>query len=81
MDKWNVEITLQTGVYMQGVSAHDPATLIAGDLNYDDVVTALIDQLQKGLVTLDYVVEEVQTLDGRIVRFDDEDRIWLGDAV
>ncbi len=81
MDKWNVTLSLQTGVYMQGVNAHDPATLIAGDLNYEDVVKALIDQLQKGLVTLDYVVEEVETLDGRTVRFDDEDRIWLGDAV
>lgn len=81
MSKWNVSISLQTGVYMQGVSAHDPATLYAGDLNYDDVVTALIDQLQKGLVTLDYVVEEVETLDGVPVTCADEDRVWLGDAV
>ena len=81
MSKWNVTLSLQTGVYLEGVSAHDPATLIAGDLNYSDVVTALIDQLQSGQATLDWVVEEVQTLDGRTVRFDDEDRVWLGDAV
>lgn len=81
MSKWNVSISLQTGVYLEGVNAHDPATLIAGDLNYGDVVTALIDQLQSGQATLDWVVEEVQTLDGRVVRFDDEERVWLGDAV
>lgn len=81
MNKWNVSITLQTGVYLEGVNASDPATLIAGDLNYGDVVTALIDQLQSGQATLDWVVEEVQTLDGRTVRADDEDRLWLGDAV
>lgn len=81
MNKWNVSISLQTGVYLEGVNASDPATLIAGDLSYNDVVTALIDQLQSGQATLDWVVEEVQTLDGRTVRTDDEDRTWLGDAV
>jgi len=81
MSKWNVTVSLQTGVYLEGVNAHDPATLIAGDLVEADVIKALIEQLQSGDSTLDWVVEEVQTLDGRTVRFDDEDRIWLGDAV
>lgn len=81
MSKWNVTVSLQTGVYLEGVSANDPSTLIAGDLVEADVINALIEQLQSGESTLDWVVEEVQTLDGRTVRFDDEDRIWLGDAV
>jgi hypothetical protein len=81
MKKWNVTVSLQTGVYLEGVNAHDPATLIAGDLVEADVIKALIEQLQSGDSTLDWVVEEVQTLDGRVVRFDDEDRVWLGDAV
>lgn len=76
MSKWNVSITLQTGVYLEEVNAHDPATLYAGDLNYSDVVTALIDQLQSGQATLDWVVEEVQTLDGRTVKIvDGESRL------
>jgi hypothetical protein len=81
MSKWNVTVSLQTGVYLEGVIANDPSTLIEGDLNEADVVNALIEQLQSGESTLDWVVEEVQTLDGRVVRFDDEDRVWLGDAV
>lgn len=81
MNKWNVSISLQTGVYLEGVNASDPATLLAGDLNIEDVVDALTKQLLSGQASLDWVVEEVQTLDGRIVRFDDEDRVWLGDAV
>ena len=81
MSKWNVTLSLQTGVYLEGVSAHDPATLYAGDLNYSNVVTALIDQLQSGQATLDWVVEEVHTLDNVPVTCADEDRVWLGDAV
>ena len=81
MNKWNVSISLQTGVYLEGVNASDPATLLAGDLNIEDVVDALTKQLLSGQATLDWVVEEVQTLDGRTVRADDEDRLWLGDAV
>lgn len=81
MNKWNVSISLQTGVYLEGVNASDPATLLAGDLNIEDVVDALTKQLLSGQASLDWVVEEVQTLDGRIVRVDDEDRVWLGDAV
>jgi hypothetical protein len=81
MSKWNVSISLQTGVYLEGVNASDPATLLAGDLNIEDVVDALTKQLLSGQASLDWVVEEVQTLDGRVVRVDDEDRVWLGDAV
>jgi hypothetical protein len=81
MNKWNVSISLQTGVYLEGVNASDPATLLAGDLNIEDVVDALTKQLLSGQASLDWVVEEVQTLDGRVVRVDDEDRVWLGDAV
>jgi uncharacterized protein with gpF-like domain len=81
MSKWNVTVSLQTGVYLKEVIANDPSTLIEGDLNEADVIKALIEQLQSGDSTLDWVVEEVQTLDGRVVRFDDEDRVWLGDAV
>jgi hypothetical protein len=81
MSKWNVSISLQTGVYLEGVNASDPATLLAGDLNIEDVVDALTKQLLSGQASLDWVVEEVQTLDGRVVRFDDEERVWLGDAV
>ena len=81
MNKWNVSISLQTGVYLEGVNASDPATLLAGDLNIEDVVDALTKQLLSGQASLDWVVEEVQTLDGRTVRADDEDRLWLGDAV
>jgi hypothetical protein len=81
MNKWNVSISLQTGVYLEGVNASDPATLLAGDLNIEDVVDALTKQLLSGQASLDWVVEEVQTLDGRTVRVDDEDRVWLGDAV
>jgi hypothetical protein len=81
MSKWNVSVSLQTGVYLKEVIANDPSTLIEGDLNEADVIKALIEQLQSGDSTLDWVVEEVQTLDGRVVRFDDEDRVWLGDAV
>jgi hypothetical protein len=81
MSKWNVSVSLQTGVYLKEVIANDPSTLIEGDLNEADVIKALIEQLQSGDSTLDWIVEEVQTLDGRVVRFDDEDRVWLGDAV
>jgi hypothetical protein len=81
MNKWNVSISLQTSVYLEGVNASDPATLLAGDLNIEDVVDALTKQLLSGQASLDWVVEEVQTLDGRVVRVDDEDRVWLGDAV
>jgi hypothetical protein len=81
MSKWNVSVSLQTGVYLKEVIANDPSTLIEGDLNEADVIKALIEQLQSGDSTLDWIVEEVQTLDGRTVRFDDEDRVWLGDAV
>ena len=81
MNKWNVSISLQTGVYLEGVNASDPATLLAGDLNIEDVVDALTKQLLSGQATLDWVVEEVQTLDGRPVTVLDEDRVWLGDAV
>ena len=81
MSKWNVSVSLQTSVYLEGVNAHDPATLLAGDLNIEDVVDALTKQLLSGQATLDWVVEEVQTLDGRTVRVDDEDRLWLGEAV
>ncbi len=81
MSKWNVTLSLQTAVYLEEVNAHDPLALYEGDLNYNAVVTALIDQLQSGQATLDWVVEEVQTLDGVTVCRDDEDRVWMGDAV
>ncbi len=81
MKKWNVTLSLQTGVYLEEVNAHDPLALYEGDLSYNDVVTALIDQLQSGQATLDWVVEEVETLDGVTVCRDDEDRVWMGDAV
>ena len=81
MKQWNVSISLQTGVYLEGVNAKDPLALYEGDLSYNDVVTALIDQLQSGQATLDWVVEEVETLDGVTVNRDDEDRVWMGDAV
>lgn len=81
MKQWNVTLSLQTGVYLEGVSAKDPLALYEGDLSYNAVVTALIDQLQSGQATLDWVVEEVSTLDGVTVCRDDEDHVWLGDAV
>jgi hypothetical protein len=56
MSKWNVTVSLQTGVYLEGVNANDPSTLIAGDLVEADVVNALIEQLQSGESTLDWVV-------------------------
>jgi hypothetical protein len=81
MKKWNVTISLQTGVYLEEVSANDPLALYEGDLSYNAVVTALIDQLQSGQATLDWVVEEVETLDGVTVCRDDEDHVWMGDVV
>jgi hypothetical protein len=81
MKQWNVSISLQTGVYLEEVNAKDPLALYEGDLSYSAVVTALIDQLQSGQATLDWVVEEVETLDGVTVCRDDEDRVWMGDAV
>lgn len=81
MKKWNVTLSLQTGVYLEEISAKDPLALYEGDLSYNAVVTALIDQLQSGQATLDWVVEEVSTLDGVTVCRDDEDHVWLGDAV
>jgi len=81
MKKWNVTLSLQTGVYLEEVNAKDPLALYEGDFSYNDVVTALIDQLQSGQATLDWVVEEVETLDGVTICRDDEDRVWMGDAV
>ncbi len=81
MKKWNVTLSLQTGVYLEEVNANDPLALYEGDLSYNDVVTALIDQLQSGQATLDWVVEEVETLDGVTVCRDDEDHVWMGDVV
>lgn len=70
MKKWNVSVSIQTGVFLEAVEAHDPETLKDGDLDYEEVVKALIEQLHEGQASLDFIVEEVQTLDGRVVQFD-----------